>query len=97
MDLAELDAQRDRLLDGGREAEPSLVEIDHIGPAALGAVEMLESVDRIAPLGRHREHLLPGGDRVVGAVQRDVERRGLDQGADAILDIGACRVGLLTF
>ena len=52
VDLAELDAQRDRLVDRGREAEPALVEIDDVGPPALLAVQRLERVDRIAALGR---------------------------------------------
>ena len=88
VDLAELDAQRDRLFVRRREPEAAIVEIDDVGPAAVRAIQRLERADRIAALGRDVEHLLPRRDRVVGARERDVEPGGLDERADLVVDIG---------
>ena len=64
--IAELDAQRDRFIDRCHEAEPPLVKVDKVVPAPLLAVEPFKRVDRVGALGRDLEHLLPGLDRVVG-------------------------------
>ena len=96
VDLAELHAQLDRLVDRGREAEPPLVELDDVGPPALLAVQRLERLDRVATLGRELHHLLPRADRVVRAPQRREQAGGLDHRGHALVGVvaGAMLIGL---
>ena len=92
---AQLDPQRDRLVERLDEAEPALVQIDQVAPAPLLAVHRVERRHRLGVAGVGLEHLLPRRDRVVGAAQRAGGQPGhLGQRRGALADVGHRQVGL---
>ena len=100
VELAELDTQRDRFVDGRDEAQPALVQIDDVVPAVLPAVQTLQRVDRICALGCNFQDLLPAADRFIGPLEVRVDPFGpwflaivrnlaRHERVDLIVDIGA--------